>query len=410
MPILSVGTLDTLMGLSDDTVKLNTAVENVLRKIERQYYETAGVTADKMTVYGSSVSAFVKSFSWDVARYRYASVPIGDIMTQIQAIVTGVDEESKRLSITVNEKSQALAAAQRKKVINLATSDLEDFLTSDDIKKNNIDLNQNSEIFSTVGIAVPNNLDENFLKSYHTLGSDIACFGGPNWTEDKSSLGKDDGNYGSHSSRDRIKGSPVLPAAPIKLFSTSDSSLYTIQILKGHYEAGSLAEDGTFHEGQFVDYLAPLTIAAREKKFVIRRLDNFDTTKTIKGVDSQIEECAAQLQAIESRSIQWCQTHFGELYSAWIHLKIIRAFVESVLKYGLTYGKTAKFESFFMEAKNGKEKVCQERILDFFSMNSRTSTIILDGSNVIGHSDDVDKDEEEDDDLHNMIIQKFSLI
>ena len=62
MPVLSVGTLDTLMGLSDDTVKLNTAVEIVLRKIERQYYETAGAAAEKMTVYGSSVSSFMKSF------------------------------------------------------------------------------------------------------------------------------------------------------------------------------------------------------------------------------------------------------------------------------------------------------------------------------------------------------------
>lgn len=411
MPILSVGTLDTLMGLSDDTVKLNTAIETVLRKIERQYYETAGASADKMTVYGSSISAFVKSFSWDVARYRYASVPIGDIMTQLQSLVSGVDEESKRLSVTLNEKSQALAAAQRKKVINLATSDLEDFLTLDDIRNNNIDLNQNSEIFSTVAIAIPSNLEESFLKSYHTLGSDIAHFGGPNWTEDKGSLGKNDGNYGIHSSRSRIKGSPVLPAAPIKLFSTNDSILYTMQVLKGHYEAGSIAEDGTFHEGHFVDYLAPLTIAAREKRFVIRTLDSFDATKPNKSIDYQIEECASQLQAIELRSIQWCQTHFGELYSAWIHLKIIRAFVESVLKYGLTYGKIAKFESFFMEAKKGKEKTCQERILDFFSMNSRTSTMILDGSNEIGHSDDViDKDEEEDEDLHNMIIQKFSLI
>ena len=309
MPVLSVGTLDTLMGLSDDTVKLNTAVEIVLRKIERQYYETAGAAAEKMTVYGSSVSSFMKSFSWDVARYRYASVPIGDIMAQIQGIVNGVDEESKRLSITLNEKSQALAAAQRRKVINLATSDLEDFLTPADIKNNNIDLHIDSEIFSTIAVAVPSNLEESFLKTYHKLGEDIACFGGPNWTEDKGSLGKDDGNYGVHGSRDRIKGSPVFPSTPIKLYSTSDSILYTIQILKGHYEAGYVSEDGSFHEGHFVDYLAPLTIAAREKRFVVRSLDNFDVSQgSIKGVDTQIEECSAQLQAIEGkdRNTRYC--------------------------------------------------------------------------------------------------------
>ena len=31
----------------------------------------------------------------------------------------------------------------------------------------------------------------------------------------------------------------------------------------------------------------------------------------------------------------WCKTHFGEVFSAWVHIKAIRLFVESVLRYGL---------------------------------------------------------------------------
>lgn len=39
IPHLVVGTLDSLMALSDDLVKINTQVENTVRKVERQYEE-----------------------------------------------------------------------------------------------------------------------------------------------------------------------------------------------------------------------------------------------------------------------------------------------------------------------------------------------------------------------------------
>ena len=32
---------------------------------------------------------------------------------------------------------------------------------------------------------------------------------------------------------------------------------------------------------------------------------------------------------------RWCISYFSEAYRAWIHLKTIRVFVESVLRYGL---------------------------------------------------------------------------
>ncbi|CAI5740549.1 unnamed protein product, partial [Peronospora destructor] len=36
-----------------------------------------------------------------------------------------------------------------------------------------------------------------------------------------------------------------------------------------------------------------------------------------------------------SALIRWCKAHFGETFIAWMHIKIIRVFVESVLRYGL---------------------------------------------------------------------------
>ena len=56
--------------------------------------------------------------------------------------------------------------------------------------------------------------------------------------------------------------------------------------------------------------------------------------------------------------MRWCQSHFGEVYSAWIHLKVIQAFVESVLRYGLP----VDFTSFFMRPDSKIEKEVKDKL------------------------------------------------
>jgi V-type H+-transporting ATPase subunit C len=366
LPMLSVGTLDILMGLSDDIVKLNLQVEGVLKKLERQYLEAAGPgSTDQMRVNGVNVSTYLKDFHWDIARFRYSSVTIADIICQIQAIAAGIDEESKRLTATLGEKTQTLSLMQRKRLVNLSTSDFEDFLSiqeMNDIQCSRID----SDIFQTVAIAVPVNLEEEFLSTYSTIGGDIAAFGGPEWDVDDYSLGTDDGNYGPYSSRSRVKGSPVTPSEPKKLFSTTESVLYSIVVLKGHYQAGTVQNDGTFSEGHFADYIQPLITAAREKKFVGREL-SFDADKVKEGAEAKVNEANQQLQHVQTRALQWSQAHFGEMYSGYIHLKAIRLFIESVLRYGLHAGKPARYQTFFLEPSAGKEKTLEETLINLFS-------------------------------------------
>jgi len=63
IPGLVVGTLDSLMALSDDLVKINTQVENTVRKVERQYEEMTRDVKDKppLTV-GAKVRFFFVFF------------------------------------------------------------------------------------------------------------------------------------------------------------------------------------------------------------------------------------------------------------------------------------------------------------------------------------------------------------
>mmetsp|Transcript_14575 Transcript_14575/g.21967 ORF Transcript_14575/g.21967 Transcript_14575/m.21967 type:complete len:436 (+) Transcript_14575:82-1389(+) len=349
IPSLVVGTLDSLMALSDDLNKINNQVETVVRKIERQYEEVAGKDADALRAANEvTVENFLRNFQWDYARYRYQGRQLPDLVSQVQSMVAKVDDELKKLSVSYNEKTQNLSAVQRKKTTNLITSDLEDFLPADITSRFEF---VNSEYLLTVLVVVSNQAEPEFLRSYDSLGGDIAAFGGPDWAAsfNPTNLGKDDGNFGPEGNRGRVKGSPVVPGSAVKIHTEGDVHLYSVTVLKGHYEAGYF-EGSEFVQGKFVDYLDDIKSAFREKRYTIREF-NFDPSKA-GGVDGQIDQAKWEVQQTLTTIVRWCRAHYGEVFSGWIHLKVVKGFVESVLRYGLP----VDFLSVFVEPNMKKEK------------------------------------------------------
>lgn len=355
MPIkqLTVGTLDSLIALSDDLQKINSATENVVRKIERQFFEIIatmeGDAVDaSLRVNEISVEAYLKNFKWDFSKYQVQGKPLTELVGHIQSVTAKSEEELKILATNYADKTVALSAVQRKRVINLQTSDFEDFLQEDDIAK--LDM-QDSENLVTVMVVVPRSFDKEFLKEYDsTLGGDIACFGGiPDWS---GGSGSSEAKGPTKAEREAVKGSPVVPGSIKKVKEEGDSILYSITVLRGHYETGVVDMDGIYTSGPFVDYLAPLKVSYREKKCLVRDF-SFDDSKA-GGLDVYIERAVNDLQKVKNQALRWCKAHFGEAFIASIHLKMVRGFVESVLRYGLP----VNFISFFLEnnLKSGREK------------------------------------------------------
>jgi len=68
------------------------------------------------------------------------------------------------------------------------------------------------------------------------------------------------------------------------------------------------------------------------------------------------EEIKKKLEAekdkLKKGLIRWCKTNFSEAFIAWIHLKAIRVFVESVLRYGLP----SNFQAMLLLPNKGKSK------------------------------------------------------
>ena len=122
-----------------------------------------------------------------------------------------------------------------------------------------------------------------------------------------------------------------MRAPHLKHFCVLD--FWIIYFVLSVFQAGFFDNDKTYQQGKFVDFLDAFKAAARERRFVVREYD-----KTEKAVDAKNEIESLEIQVAEKKAglERWCKTHFGEAFCAWIHLKIIRAFVESVLRYGLS--------------------------------------------------------------------------
>lgn len=70
------------------------------------------------------------------------------------------------------------------------------------------------------------------------------------------------------------------------------------------------------------------------------------------------EKCRKQTDTTEFQRLQllltnWCQINFAEVYTMMLHLKAIRIFVESVLRYGLKshalYGMRPNFKAYIIQ-------------------------------------------------------------
>lgn len=58
-----------------------------------------------------------------------------------------------------------------------------------------------------------------------------------------------------------------------------------------------------------------------------------------------------ETQQLHAGMIRWCRAHFGEAFSSWMHVKVIKSYVESVMRYGLP----VDFSTFLFAPKRGQE-------------------------------------------------------
>jgi len=270
VPELRVGTLDSLLALSDDLVRVSALVESVASKIQRQVIDLASIegASEELNVDGVSAERYLTAFNWDEAKHP-ARRPLRETVEKLQESVAKVDDEFKVKTSEYSSVKGQLNVISRKAAGSLATRDIGELVSGTDLV--------DTENLTTLCVAVPKFSQKEWIESYETL----AQF--------------------------------VVPRSSTLLMEDGDYALYTVTLFRRVVDA--------------------FKSAAREKAFQVREF-KYDE-EAIQAKASERANLKTEVEERRAAIYEWCQTSFGEVFSAWVHICAIRLFVESILRYGL---------------------------------------------------------------------------
>lgn len=279
IPDLRVGTLDSLMKLVEELFKLDTYVEGVNRKILRQWVEELKEKQD-LTVGQVSIERFLTNFEWKEEKYPVKS-SMQALTDQIQQQVGKIDDELRTKSTEFNTLQHGIAAAERKTSGTLMIKDLADIVRG---KLSNKEKYPDTEHLTTLLVVVPKYMERDWHNSYESM----AQF--------------------------------VVPRSTEIIDQDAEFLLFSVVMFRKAID--------TFKA------------AARERRFTVREVKLDDSASSSTGsppasVAEEKQKLEAERDRQKTNLIRWCKANFSEAFTAWVHLKAIRLFVESVLRYGL---------------------------------------------------------------------------
>nr|XP_044251985.1 V-type proton ATPase subunit C isoform X3 [Drosophila takahashii] len=165
IPDLKVGTLDQLVGLSDDLGKLDTYVEQITRKVANYLGEVLEDQRDKLhenlMANNTELPQYLTRFQWDMAKY-----PIKQSLRNIADIISKqigqIDGDLKTKSQAYNNLKGNLQNLEKKKTGSLLTRNLADL-----VKKEHFILD--SEYLTTLLVIVPKVMANEWLTNYEKI-------------------------------------------------------------------------------------------------------------------------------------------------------------------------------------------------------------------------------------------------
>ncbi|XP_077295525.1 V-type proton ATPase subunit Vha44 [Arctopsyche grandis] len=273
IPDLKVGTLDQLVGLSDDLGKLDAFVEGVTRKVAQYLGEVLEDQRDKLhenlLANNGDLPSYITRFQWDMAKY-----PIKQSLRNIADIISKqvgqIDADLKTKSSAYNNLKGNLQNLEKKQTGSLLTRNLADL-----VKKEHFILD--SEYLTTLLVIVPKQMSNDWNLNYEKI-TDM-----------------------------------IVPRSTQLIHQDNDYGLYTVSLFK------KVVEEFKLH--------------AREKKFVVR--DFTYNEEELAAGKNEITKLVTDKKKQFGPLVRWLKVNFSECFCAWIHVKALRVFVESVLRFGL---------------------------------------------------------------------------
>ncbi|BFG05701.1 V-type proton ATPase subunit C [Drosophila madeirensis] len=273
IPDLKVGTLDQLVGLSDDLGKLDSYVEQITRKVAVYLGEVLEDQRDKLhenlQANNTELPQYLTRFQWDMAKY-----PIKQSLRNIADIISKqigqIDGDLKTKSQAYNNLKGNLQNLEKKKTGSLLTRNLADL-----VKKEHFILD--SEYLTTLLVIVPKVLTNDWHANYEKI-TDM-----------------------------------IVPRSTQLIQEDSDYCLFNVTLFK------KVTEEFKLH--------------ARERKFIVR--DFVYNEEELAAGKNEMTKLMTDKKKQFGPLVRWLKVNFSEAFCALIHVKALRVFVESVLRYGL---------------------------------------------------------------------------
>jgi len=174
IPDLKVGTMDSLMSLSEEMSKIDQIVGSIAKKLERGFQESCkegdekskdGENIPELKVGNLSPLKYIEKFEWDVARYPKR----GNLKQLVENILKEAakhDEELRKHQQDYNEVRQQYTAIERKETGTLLVKPLSAYVKPSHVVE--------TEHLTTLLIVVPKSKEEEFFSTYEIL-EDIAA-------------------------------------------------------------------------------------------------------------------------------------------------------------------------------------------------------------------------------------------
>lgn len=315
---LKVGTLDALVSLSDQLTKLTQTAEGVARRVAHSLVDLLEDHKDKIE---ESLRANDMDPDKYVTRFQWdaAKYPVLLSVPELAGLV------SKQVTNVDTDLKAKMSAYQtvRSSIAALdrrANGNLMVRGLEDLVKREDFVLG--SENMETLLVVVPRNAYKEWLGCYEKLTQ------------------------------------MVVPRSSAKLHEDNEHGLFTVTLFRR-------VVDEFKHK-------------ARERRFVVREFEYSE--KAFAEGKMERNKLESDRKRKWSDLVRWCKVNFSEAFTAWIHALALRAFVESVLRYGLP----VNFQAIMVQPHRKQERKARAALNDLFQH--------LDRGGAVSKGDASDKD------------------
>jgi V-type H+-transporting ATPase subunit C len=302
VPALKVGTLDSLLEASDELAKLDPQLEGACFKLAGILEEVSGQQRSHVTMlrinpqqHDVSAEFYLKEFSWNQAQYD-TKEPVLSLLSKLAHVVAGAEDRTRGLLMEYTEGKNKLVAASRKTTGSLAVKPIGVLVRQWCVAQGLAEPTE-SEFLTTVFVVVPKREQDDFTRSYSTYHQF------------------------------------VVPKSQSVVTADDHHVLNAIVCFK------KVVDD--------------VKIQCRKRKYVLRDANADDELSgaDLDALQQKVSQDKDKLTLLVSQQFTLC-------YVAWMHAKVIRVFVESMLRYGLP----PKFVPVLIAADPKKEDELREKL------------------------------------------------